>query len=44
MSAEQTTIGAKVPADLKKRVRVEAAERGMTMSEFVRSELEESLE
>lgn len=35
-------LGAEVPKDLKKRVRVAAAERDMSMSEFLRTTLEEA--
>ena len=43
-NGEMESIGAKVPAELKQKIRVKAAEEGMTMSNYIREALEEKAE
>jgi antitoxin component of RelBE/YafQ-DinJ toxin-antitoxin module len=42
--ADKESIGAKVDPDVKQRVRVAAAKRGMSMSEYIRQAVLDQLE
>jgi len=43
-SDQSESIGAKVSPELKQRIRVKAAQEGMSMSAYIRKILEESVE
>jgi len=43
-SKDMESIGAKVPPELKQKIRVKAAQEGMTMSNYIREVLEEATE
>lgn len=43
-SEQSESIGAKVSPELKQKIRIRAAQEGMTMSEYIRSVLAETVE
>jgi predicted DNA-binding protein len=43
MAPEKDTISAEVPADMKQQIRMKAAEEGVTMSQYLRTIIEDHL-